>query len=582
MFGTIRRHQKWLWIVIVFLTVVSFVYFFNPNQKVSDTRRGSEKFGEIKGKEVSREDYESVLREVYLQYRLTHGEWPDKDPMAKQFGFEPQMFTYRRLLFIREQEERNIKVGDDTVRRMATEILHPAKDKAISPEDFEKQVLRERGMTLLDFENFLRHEIGLQQLITTVGLPGRLVTPQEAEYLYRLLNEDISAEIAYFPASNYLAGVTVNSNALAQFFQQHQAEYKIPERIQVNYVKYDLTNFNSDADARLGRVTNLSEVVDFAKRHFREALSESELKITAVTNLDRLAELVYRKRGGTNYYKEVKSPDEATEKIKNELRENEQRFAARKKANEIADPLLSAESPKPEMLSAVAASNGLTVKVTAPFSLNDETNELKLLPKLAGEPFKLMPESPFAGPLDGQDAIYFIGFNKRIASENPPLDSIRSRVVADCAYTLAVERARQAAEDFSRSFTTNASGPVTNFSVACKSGKGEYIKPPPFSLSTRKLPEVEDRLSLGQLQNVAFVTPAGKVSATVPMDDGAFVFHVIERVPADAAKLQQELPAFLASLRQSRQQDAFNQWFQKQVQQEPVFREITSGRSGGK
>ena len=581
MFGTIRRHQKLLWIVIVTLTVISLVYFFNPNQQVGDSRRGSEKFGEIKGKEVSREDYEGAEREVYLQYRLTHGEWPDKDPMAKQLGFEPQMFTYRRLLFIREQEERNIKVGDDTVRRMAAEILRPAKDKAISPEDFEKQVLRERGMTLLDFENFLRHEIGLQQLITTIGLPGRLITPQEAENLYRLQNEDISAEIAYFPASNYLAGVNVSSNALAQFFQRHQAEYKIPERIQVNYVKYDLTNFHADADARLGRVTNLSEVVDFAKRHFRDALAEPELRLAAVTNLDRLAELVYRKRGGTNFYREVKSPDEATEKIKNELRESEQRLAARKKANEIADPLLSDESPKPEMFSAVAATNGLTVKVTAPFSLNDETNELKLLPKLAGEPFKLTPESPFAGPLDGQDAVYFIGFNKRIPSENPPLESIRSKVVADCTYTLAVERARQVAEDFSRSFM-NAPGPVTNFSGACTSNKGEYIKPPPFSLSTRKLPEVEGRLSLGQLQDVVFVTPAGKVSGVVPMENGAFVFHVIQRVPADAAKLKQELPAFLASLRQSRQQDAFNQWFQKQVQQEPVLRQVASGRSGGK
>src|SRR5258708_29421946 len=103
MLGTIRRHQKWLWIVIVTITVITFVYFFNPNQKVRDRGRGKETFGEIKGREVSQEDYDGALREVYLQYRLTHGDWPDKDPMAKQFGFEPQMFTYRRLLFIREQ-----------------------------------------------------------------------------------------------------------------------------------------------------------------------------------------------------------------------------------------------------------------------------------------------------------------------------------------------------------------------------------------------------------------------------------------------------------------------------------------------
>ena len=32
MFGTIRKHQQWLWIVIITLTILSFLIFFGPAQ----------------------------------------------------------------------------------------------------------------------------------------------------------------------------------------------------------------------------------------------------------------------------------------------------------------------------------------------------------------------------------------------------------------------------------------------------------------------------------------------------------------------------------------------------------------------
>ena len=96
------------------------------------------------------------------------------------------------------------------------------------------------------------------------------------------------------------------------------------------------------------------------------------------------------------------------------------------------------------------------------------------------------------------------------------------------------------------------------------------------------MPEIEDRLSLGQLQNVAFVTPNGKISGVVPMEDGAFVLHIIERIPVDEAKLKQDMPGYLASLRQNRQTDAFNEWFRKRISQEPVLKQIISGPSAGK
>ncbi len=44
---------------------------------------------------------------------------------------------------------------------------------------FIKQVLKPRGFEVDDLERFVRHYLGVQELIATVGLSGKLVTPQE-------------------------------------------------------------------------------------------------------------------------------------------------------------------------------------------------------------------------------------------------------------------------------------------------------------------------------------------------------------------------------------------------------------------
>jgi hypothetical protein len=99
MFGTIRRHQTWLWAVIVTLTVISFVYFFNPNARYAGRGGGVSKvnLGSIDGVPVTRDAYYQAAQEVELSYFMNHGAWPDRDPDAKRNGYDEQREVYERL-----------------------------------------------------------------------------------------------------------------------------------------------------------------------------------------------------------------------------------------------------------------------------------------------------------------------------------------------------------------------------------------------------------------------------------------------------------------------------------------------------
>jgi hypothetical protein len=93
------------------------------------------------------------------------------------------------------------------------------------------------------------------------------------------------------------------------------------------------------------------------------------------------------------------------------------------------------------------------------------------------------------------------------------------------------------------------------------------VKPvslPPFSLSTRSLPEAEQHVPLDQLKRAAFSTPPGKVGNFQADGEGGFILCVKTKLPMDEKKITSELPAFTHNLRITRQQEAFNIWFSRE------------------
>src|SRR5262245_21589747 len=143
MFGTIRKHQTWLWAVIITLTIISFVVFFSPYSKLNNAR-GPANYGSIHGERVSEDDFNKTQREVMLGYFLSTGEWPTEE--ARKRGFDPLRETYYRLLLIRKADDLGIHVGSDVVTQVARDMLRPFERMQIKdPTMFIEQVLKPRG-----------------------------------------------------------------------------------------------------------------------------------------------------------------------------------------------------------------------------------------------------------------------------------------------------------------------------------------------------------------------------------------------------------------------------------------------------
>jgi len=538
MFGTIRKHQKWLWAVIIVVTIVSFVIYFGPQSRVNSNVR-STNHGSIDGEKITDQDYLNAWLEVRLHHFMTTGRWPDED---KTSGFDPETETYKWLLVVRKQQQLGIHVSDQAVQQVARQMFAGIERAGYSsPQVFFEKVLQPHGIQPNDFERFVRHYVGLQELIRVVGLSGTLIPPDQAKALYQRDHQELATDAVFFWASNYEAKVQVPPAALAQFYSNRVANYMIPERVQVAYVRFNVTNFLSQAQAQ---VTNLNEIVE--------------------ANYQRL---------GTNL-----PPEEAKARLRDELIRREALILARHRATAFDDvlfdtipsvpvggkePPLSATRPL-DSLKRLAGSNNLPVQVSAPFDRESAPSDLDVGSDFVKAAFALDPEEPFSQPIIGQDGVYVMTLDKRIPRETPSLEKVHDQVLSDYKRAQAMRMAQQDAAGLVI-MATNALPQGKSFTNICVLAGMKPVSLTPFSISTRTVEEVEDVLPLSQLKQAAFQTPPGKVAPVLPTSEGAIVLYVAAKLPLDPAREKAEFPTYLEQLRRTRQQEAFNAWFSREA-----------------
>jgi hypothetical protein len=540
MIGTIRKHQQWLWAFLIAAVIVSFVIYFTPT--VGRGGRGGgrrEAFGTMNGRPIPRQQYVEAWLEVQLDFFMNYYTWPERAEL-KKFRFSLERETANRLVLLEKLRELDVQVDEGAMAEWIVAHFSDAKTPGSAKTTYQwfvQQELPRHNVSAADFRRFIEHQIGIEHLVAVASIPGKLVTPREAAELYRQENEKVEAQAVVFSATNFQSSVKLEPAALAQFYTNRQSFYRIPERVQVSYVKFPATNYLVQADQALAKITNLAAEID---QRYRSS--------------------------GPGFFTDTNGqvmPEEAAKaRIKQDLRDRQALFAAHKEAALFATDLEKIQPVKAENLKNLAAAKGLVCLDLEPFD-EEGPRGLKAGAAFAQAAFKLTPDRPFSPPTRAEDAIYLIALKQKLASEVPALETIRAQVTDDYLREQARQLARQAGSGF-HGLVTNRLAQGGTFAEACAALKVTPINLPRFSANTRNLPDLDRRLDLSLVKTTAAALPAGKTSELVNTYDGGFVLHVKSRTPVAEADLKKELPQFLADLRQAQRLRSFYEWFGKQ------------------
>jgi hypothetical protein len=552
MIGTIRKHQKWLFIVIMGLTIVSFLWYFNPSNRSgnnSDRVASAGDYGSVFGEPITAEKLQAAEREGRIFFRLNYGEWPTQDKEKDVLRFAQQ-----RLLLNAELDQLHITVTPDAAARYTKMLLGVKPGDQVPPERIVEELgklSREGNVGLDDFDRFARDQAGQEYLVALVGMSGELITPQESEVFFRRENQPMVTELVSFPATNFYAKTKPTEAEIEDFYTKRQADYRLPDRIQVNYVAFGISNYLAKVEKQLG--TNLADHVD------QEYL-----------------------QAGATAFKDASGAQLGEEAAKAKLKQQMLQYAALTAATKDADSFLNDlaqghDDDHPYTSSdlfALARTNGLTVKTTEPFDMETGPEGLALFPKNLHMLFSMRDDDPddkersmiyAPSPVAGENGVYVMGLAKRIPSEIQPLSAVRDKVIADYRQNKALELAKAAGGRFESELSAGlAQG--KSFDTMCAA---QFIRPQklsPFSLASTSIPEITDKAEFEQIQDVAGKMHPGQSSPFIPTADGGFMLYLKTELPIDEATVQRELPPYLARMRDRLEIAAFNAWFSKQYQ----------------
>jgi len=544
MFGTIRRHQNWLWIVIIAVIVISLVMFFSPDVKFgrggARSRATLSEHGSINGQPITDKDFFPAYHEARVNHFFRTGQWPGNEESAQE---TLKRDAVSRVFLIGKLKELDIQVSDEAVARLTYDRL--PRELAQNLGRFVKEYLEPNGSDMDILERYLRHEAGIQQLVQVAASSAKLLQPREADMLFRKENERLNADVALFWASNYLDRVAMTNDVLAQFYTNHMANYRVPERLQIDYIPFYSSNYLANADKLLGDRTNLNNAID---------------------------QEYYQK--GPDSYKDDKgnklSEADAKAKIKEDARQGFAITEARRKANEFGNVLYNDSVTKIETFEKLAAGKGYEVKVTEPFDRLKGLEEGDFPPSFRQKAFSLTDQQPVQfSPITGSNTVYLIALKRRIPSEMQPFDKVKDKVAHDYKYEKAQQMARDEGQKF-QATVTNGLAQGKSFADLASATKVQVISVPQFTPATSTMTNLDERINFRTMHGVAAELKKGEASSFIPMMDGGMVVYMRDRQPVSEEKVKEELPEFIAKLRLYRQNEAFNQWFRREAEQARV------------
>ena len=240
MFDFIRDHKKIMQILLIILIFPSFVLFGIDGYK--RFQNSGDVVATVNGVEITKEEWEQSHKNEVTRMRasMPNIDVAMFDSPAMKYGVLERMVQTRVLES--SAKKLNLKVSDQRVALAISGIEGLAgikkPDGSLDIEKY-KQLLASQGMTPEIFENRMRGEVAMRQVVngvtqSSVTFPAQIDVALDSFYQQREI------QIAIFSASDFLAQAKPADDDVSKFFALHKNEYQSAESADIEYVVLSL------------------------------------------------------------------------------------------------------------------------------------------------------------------------------------------------------------------------------------------------------------------------------------------------------------------------------------------------------
>jgi peptidyl-prolyl cis-trans isomerase D len=235
MFEWVDKHKRWIQVVLLLLIVPSFA-FLGINYYFQEYG-GGDAVAEVAGTRISPQEFEQALRERQEQLKQAMQGKVDQamlDSNEVRNAVINGLVEKRALLAYALHA--GMTVSDEELTRVIREI--PVfTDEATGKFSAEryKLLLQGQGMSPAMFEERVRQDLRIAQVRDSV-VESTVLPRAVAERLGRIRGEQREVAQWVLTPEQVRGQVKVGAEDVKRYYDEHQAEFTIPDRVRVEYV----------------------------------------------------------------------------------------------------------------------------------------------------------------------------------------------------------------------------------------------------------------------------------------------------------------------------------------------------------
>lgn len=235
MITMMRRYRRMLQIgllVVIAAFVATSVFVFGQSSLKGDVDTS---VARVNGEPISTDRYQRRYQEYLNMYAQTMRERFSPE-MAERMGLPQQVvedLVQEELVIQRARAER-LEANDEELNAQIHGIVPFQEGGRFSMKRYE-ELLRRNNISKSFFEDDIRRRL-TRMKVETIVRSGAKLTDGEIRQAYVASREEARATWAFIDLNPIVAGVAVTDAELEAYLKDHAAEFRLPERRQIQYV----------------------------------------------------------------------------------------------------------------------------------------------------------------------------------------------------------------------------------------------------------------------------------------------------------------------------------------------------------
>ncbi|MEY2578033.1 MAG: peptidyl-prolyl cis-trans isomerase [Verrucomicrobiota bacterium] len=279
MITVMRKHHKWLMIVIAVLAI-PFIFYFNKSDFAANRQTD---LGRLYDRPITNVEFQRSVR------LFTLAQMVGMSTMVQDLMMRPMTendmyvnFAFNRIVLTHEAQALGIQPTSDEILAFVKTL--PAFQGAGGFDrnkftDFVKNRLPALGFTEAQLEELVSDQLALNRVKDLLGAGLHVADSESAEY-YDQAYGKLHVAVVRFREEDFQKDVKVSDEEVAKYYEARKAEFKTDEKRKVEFVTFAL----NDAEKKLTGKEKIEALQKLANRanDFAQAMLEKGARFAEV------------------------------------------------------------------------------------------------------------------------------------------------------------------------------------------------------------------------------------------------------------------------------------------------------------